>query len=101
MHVNGKEFFGMKSENVGLTTRVAPSRSDGNADTSYVEKAAREVAQAMRDGHTYTVLIKSTVPIGTNRRAAHVVGRVLQDRGISPKVFFASNPEFLREGQAL
>jgi len=78
-----------------------PSRPDGNADTSYVEEAAQEVAQAMRDGHTYTVVIKSTVPIGTNRRAAHVIGRFLQERGISPKVFFASNPEFLREGQAL
>jgi len=91
----------MGREYVGLTTRVAPSRPDGNADTSHVEEAAQEVAQAMRDGHTYTVVIKSTVPIGTNRRAAHVVGRVLQEHGISPKVFFASNPEFLREGQAL
>lgn len=77
------------------------SRPDGNADTSYVEEAAHEVAQAMQDNRTYTVVIKSTVPIGTNRRAAHVVSRVLQERGISPKVFFASNPEFLREGQAL
>jgi UDPglucose 6-dehydrogenase len=78
-----------------------PSRADGNADTSYVEEAAHEVAQAMRDDRTYTVVIKSTVPIGTNRRAAHVIDRVLQERRISPKVFFASNPEFLREGQAL
>jgi len=75
-----------------------PCRPDGNADTSYVEEAAQEIAQAMQDGHTYSVVTKSTVPIGTNRRVAHVIGRVLQERSISPKVFFVSNQEFLGEG---
>ena len=78
-----------------------PSRTDGNADTDFVEKAACEVGQVMLDGRTYTVVIKSTVPIGTGRRVAHVIDRVLQERKVSPRVFFASNPEFLREGQAL
>lgn len=78
-----------------------PSRPDGNADTTSVEEAAREVAEAMADGRTYTVVIKSTVPIGTNRRAANIIHRVLRERGIAPKVLIASNPEFLREGQAL
>jgi len=101
IHFTGNVEEAVPESEVIIIAVGTPSRPDGNADTSYVEEAAREVAQAMRDGHTYTVVIKSTVPIGTNRRAAHVVGRVLQERGISPKVFFASNPEFLREGQAL
>jgi len=101
IHFTGNVEEAVPESEVIIIAVGTPSRPDGNADTSYVEEAAQEVAQAMRDGHTYTVVIKSTVPIGTNRRAAHVVGRVLQDRGISPKVFFASNPEFLREGQAL
>ena len=101
IHFTGNVEEAVPESEVIIIAVGTPSRPDGNADTSYVEEAAQEVAQAMRDGHTYTVVIKSTVPIGTNRRAAHVVGRVLQERGISPKVFFASNPEFLREGQAL
>lgn len=78
-----------------------PSRPDGNADTSYVEEAAREVAEAIANKQTYTVVIKSTVPIGTNRRVTNIIHRVLRERGIAPKVLIASNPEFLREGQAL
>lgn len=78
-----------------------PPRTDGNADTSMVEEAAREVAEAMQDGRAYTVVVKSTVPIGTNRRVANVIHRVLRDRGNAVKVLIASNPEFLREGQAL
>ena len=75
-----------------------PPRTDGNADTTMVEEAAREVAETMQDGRAYTVVVKSTVPIGTNRRVANVIHRVLRDRGNAAKVLIASNPEFLREG---
>lgn len=78
-----------------------PSRSDGSADTSYVEGAAREVAEAMQDGRRYTVVVKSTVPIGSNRRVAHVIQQVLCQRGSMAKVQVVSNPEFLSEAQAL
>jgi len=78
-----------------------PARADGNADTSAVEEATQEVAEAMQDGRAYTVVVKSTVPIGTNRRVANVIHRALRDRANVAKVLIASNPEFLREGQAL
>jgi UDPglucose 6-dehydrogenase len=55
----------------------------------------------MQDGRAYTVVVKSTVPIGTNRRVANVIHRALRDRANAAKVLIASNPEFLREGQAL
>src|SRR5690606_10834953 len=76
-------------------------KSNGEADTSYVEEAVREVAQGLEDGRQYTLVVKSTVPIGTNRRVAHVVTRVLAQRGVTADIHFASNPEFLREGFAL
>jgi len=101
IHFTGSAQEAVPESEVIMIAVGTPSRPDGNADTSYVEEAAQEVAQAMRGDRTYTVVIKSTVPIGTNRRAAHVISYVLQKRGLSPKVFFASNPEFLREGQAL
>ncbi|MBO8140924.1 MAG: UDP-glucose/GDP-mannose dehydrogenase family protein [Firmicutes bacterium] len=78
-----------------------PPKSNGNANTRYVETAAREVAKAMRPGGTYTVVVKSTVPIGSNRRVAHVIDRTVRERGIKATVHVASNPEFLREGTAL
>jgi len=78
-----------------------PPKESGEADTQFVEEAAREVAEAMQDGRAYTVVVKSTVPIGTNRRVANVIHRVLRDRGNAAEVLIASNPEFLREGQAL
>ncbi|MFS8524834.1 MAG: UDP-glucose/GDP-mannose dehydrogenase family protein, partial [Limnochordales bacterium] len=78
-----------------------PPKENGEADTRYVEDAVREVAEGLVSGRTYTIVVKSTVPIGTNRRVAHVVTRALARRGVDADIHFASNPEFLREGFAL
>jgi len=78
-----------------------PPKENGEADTGYVEAAAKEVADGLVAGRTYTVVVKSTVPVGTNRRVAHVVNRRLKERDVDATVHFASNPEFLREGAAL
>lgn len=70
-------------------------RGEGEADLSYVYAAAEEVAGAL-DGFT-VVVVKSTVPVGTNRE---VEARI---RAARPDAHFAvaSNPEFLREGAAI
>jgi UDPglucose 6-dehydrogenase len=76
---------------VGTPTR----RGDGHADLSYVFAAVEQVAHAIGD---YTVFVtKSTVPVGTGRRVAEIV------RQVRPELEFdvASNPEFLREGNAI
>jgi len=76
---------------VGTPTR----RGDGHADLSYVYAAAEQVAKAMTG---YGVIVtKSTVPVGTGRRVAEIV------RAARPDLEFdvASNPEFLREGNAI
>jgi UDPglucose 6-dehydrogenase len=71
-----------------------PQGEDGQADLSYMEAAARAVAEAM-DGHRF-IINKSTVPVGTNRRLAELIG------GIAPHEFdVISNPEFLKEGAAI
>jgi UDPglucose 6-dehydrogenase len=100
------EFFNDAVPHVGTADVVliavgTPSRPNGEANTQYVEQAARLVANGVLPGRTYTVVIKSTVPIGFNRRFAHVVNRTLQERGVEAQVVVASNPEFLREGLAL
>ncbi|HSV72990.1 MAG TPA: UDP-glucose/GDP-mannose dehydrogenase family protein [Chthonomonadales bacterium] len=78
-----------------------PPRRNGQADTRYVEEAAGEVAAALRPGQRVVLVVKSTVPVGTNRRVRSVVERTLQQRGVACEALCASNPEFLREGRAL
>ena len=78
-----------------------PPKIDGEADTRHVEQAAREVAQVCLPNRHYTLVIKSTVPIGTNKRVAEVVEDVFAERKIQGNVSLASNPEFLQEGLAL
>ena len=76
---------------VGTPTR----RGDGHADLTYVFAAAEQVARALTG---YAVIVtKSTVPVGTSRRIAEIV------RATRPDLDFdvASNPEFLREGNAI
>ena len=76
---------------VGTPTR----RGDGHADLTYVDAAAAEIANALKD---YTVVVtKSTVPVGTNRR----VQKIIADTNPSADFDVASNPEFLREGAAI
>ena len=91
----------VQDANVIMIAVGTPPKINGQAETRYVEEAAREVAEGLVGERTYVVVVKSTVPIGSNRRVAHVVSRVLAARGVNADVCFASNPEFLREGRAL
>jgi len=80
-----------------------PSKPNGQTDLRYVETATREIAEGLQEGRTYTLVIKSTVPIGTNRRVAYIVEQVINAKKNKNniKVNVASNPEFLREGSAI
>lgn len=80
---------------------VGTPMKNGEADTQQVKQAAIEVAQVCQPDRHYTLAIKSTVPIGTNRRVVKIVEKVFAARGIRGNVSIASNPEFLQEGLAL
>ena len=72
-----------------------PPGDDGGADLSAIESVAREVAPLLEPG---TVVVnKSTVPVGTTR----LVARWLAEAGAAHDAQVASNPEFLREGNAV
>jgi UDPglucose 6-dehydrogenase len=76
---------------VGTPTR----RGDGHADLTYVYQAAEQVARKLQG---YAVIVtKSTVPVGTGRRVAEIVRETRPDLDFD----VASNPEFLREGNAI
>ncbi len=70
-------------------------RGDGEADLTYVETAAKQVAHAMRPGTV--IVVKSTVVVGTTRRIKQIIAQEVPDKDFS----IASNPEFLREGSAI
>ncbi|MCX7934078.1 MAG: UDP-glucose/GDP-mannose dehydrogenase family protein, partial [Planctomycetota bacterium] len=71
-----------------------PQDEQGAADLSYLEQAVRDIAAAMR-GYRL-VIIKSTVPAGTNRRMEKMLRRLTRQR-----FDLVSNPEFLKEGAAI
>jgi UDPglucose 6-dehydrogenase len=70
-------------------------RGDGHADLSYVEAAAREIAEVM-DGFT-VIVNKSTVPVGTG----DLVEKIMRETRPDGDFAVVSNPEFLREGAAI
>ncbi len=71
-----------------------PSGEDGSADLSYVLEAAKQIGQSL-SGFT-VVITKSTVPVGTADRVREVLAAVA-----SKPFAVASNPEFLKEGDAV
>lgn len=73
-----------------------PPQSDGSADLSFVEAAARTVAENMNG---YKVIVtKSTVPIGTGE---HLRKLIREHQSSRVNFGIVSNPEFLREGAAI
>ncbi|MDR0566062.1 MAG: UDP-glucose/GDP-mannose dehydrogenase family protein [Prevotellaceae bacterium] len=76
-----------------------PSGEDGSADLSYVLQVASEVGKLL---NRYLVVVtKSTVPVGTSQRVKQAVQKELDARGLQVEFDVASNPEFLKEGNAI
>ena len=76
-----------------------PPDEDGRADLSYVLEVAREVGQIL--DHYAVVVTKSTVPVGTNQKVKETVAAELRKRNSDVEFDVASNPEFLKEGDAV
>ena len=76
-----------------------PPDEDGSADLSYVLAVARTIGQNM---NKYKLVVtKSTVPVGTAQKVRNVIQKELDQRGVTIEFDVASNPEFLKEGNAI
>ncbi len=76
-----------------------PPDEDGSADLRYVLEVARTVGANMNN---YKLLVtKSTVPVGTAAKVKQVIAGELAKRGVNIPFDVASNPEFLKEGNAI
>ncbi|RYL89309.1 UDP-glucose/GDP-mannose dehydrogenase family protein [Sporolactobacillus sp. THM7-4] len=87
---------GLQDAEVVYIAVGTPQREDGSANLDYVEQAARDIAENIN--RNLIVVIKSTVPVGTNRHIRDLINRHTM-KGV--QVTIASNPEFLREGSAV
>jgi UDPglucose 6-dehydrogenase len=79
-----------------------PARPDGFADLSFVEAAADRIGELL--DHEALVVVKSSVPVGTNRAVIDRIRRKVGEAGretLTSVVNVASLPEFLRPGFAL
>ncbi|MGG1678249.1 UDP-glucose dehydrogenase family protein [Neobacillus sp. NRS-1170] len=73
-----------------------PEKQDGSANLSYVYEVADQIAQSIEKD--CVVVVKSTVPIGTNDKIEDLINsRLVHD----VNVYVASNPEFLAQGTAV
>ena len=76
-----------------------PPDEDGSADLRHVLAVARSIGAAMTD--YCLVVTKSTVPVGTWKQIQRVIEEEQAKRGVSIPFDVASNPEFLKEGNAI
>ncbi|MBS0014594.1 MAG: UDP-glucose/GDP-mannose dehydrogenase family protein [Desulfobacterales bacterium] len=76
-----------------------PSMEDGSCDLSAVYRVAEQVGDNMEDHKI--VVNKSTVPVGTADRVREIISQRLAARGVSLDFDVVSNPEFLKEGDAV
>jgi len=76
-----------------------PMGEDGSADLKYVIQVAKQIGQTIIKD--MIVVDKSTVPVGTADNVKKIILNELKNRGESFKVTVVSNPEFLKEGNAV
>ena len=76
-----------------------PPDEDGSADLRYVLEVAKTVGQHM--SKYLVVVTKSTVPVGTSKKVKATIQDELDKRGVQIDFDVASNPEFLKEGNAI
>lgn len=76
-----------------------PPDEDGSADLQHVLTVAKEIGESMNN--QLVVATKSTVPVGTAKKIKSVIQKELDNRKKTIAFDVASNPEFLKEGNAV
>lgn len=73
-----------------------PEKKDGSANLKYVYSVAEEIASSVEKN--CIIVVKSTVPIGTNQKVENLIKRNIKN---NVKIEVVSNPEFLAQGTAV
>lgn len=89
----------LNNQQIVFTAVGTPPDEDGSADLRYVLQVAKTIGENMEK---YLVIVtKSTVPVGTSQKIHEVISAELHKRGVDIPFDVASNPEFLKEGNAI
>ena len=101
----GRLHFDTKLEDVVNESEIifiavgTPSDEDGSADLKYVIDVARTIGKSINK--YLVVVVKSTVPVGTSKKVKQAIQEELDKRNVEVEFDVASNPEFLKEGDAI
>lgn len=76
-----------------------PMGEDGSADLQYVLSVAKEIGENLN--HRLIIVDKSTVPVGTADKVKETIQKELNSREVRIEFDVVSNPEFLKEGDAI
>jgi UDPglucose 6-dehydrogenase len=76
-----------------------PASKHGEADTSQVRKVAETLGRHLE--HYCVIATKSTVPVGTTFLVEQIIRQEIESRGANVDFDVVSNPEFLKEGNAI
>lgn len=89
----------LNDQQIVFTAVGTPPDEDGSADLKYVLQVAKTIGENL---NRYLVVVtKSTVPVGTSHKIADTIKAELKNRGVDVAFDVASNPEFLKEGNAI
>lgn len=89
----------LNDQQIVFTAVGTPPDEDGSADLKYVLQVAKTIGENL---NRYLVVVtKSTVPVGTSHKIADTIKAELKKRGVDVVFDVASNPEFLKEGNAI
>lgn len=89
----------LNEQQIVFTAVGTPPDEDGSADLKYVLQVAKEIGESL---NKYIVIVtKSTVPVGTSNKIYAAIKAELDKRGVDVAFDVASNPEFLKEGNAI
>lgn len=96
LHFTTSHEKGLMSAEIIIMAVGTPPRVDGEVDLSYIEQAAMDIAEHLAPNAI--VVVKSTVPVGTNETIKKIIEENCKER---IKVQIISNPEFLKQGSAI
>ncbi len=89
----------LNNQQIVFSAVGTPPDEDGSADLKYVLQVAKTIGEHLQK---YIVVVtKSTVPVGTANKVKDTIQRELDKRGVDVPFDIASNPEFLKEGNAI
>ena len=89
----------LNNQQIVFSAVGTPPDEDGSADLSYVLQVAKTIGENIKK---YIVVVtKSTVPVGTAEKVRRTIQAEIDKRGVAVDFDVASNPEFLKEGNAI